>query len=274
MILLMALASSPALAQAPPPDPSAVPEELPILEMPRIDVYVEAPYPPEAQAAGVEATVRLLIEIDDTGTVTNATIEVPVGQGFDEAALAAVRQMRFTPATTAEGPVPVAFEFDYGFVLKPVEPPPEAPIEVAPAVVNLDGIVHEMGTRRLLEGVTLVVDGVTAPDGSAYTAVTDAAGHFELRGVPAGDYVLRVLSTAHVALEQSIEVVAGEATTANLWIRALQYRDNEAVGVYKKEEQEVTRRTITIDEVRKVPGTFGDPVKIVQTRRALSEIFE
>ncbi len=267
MSLLLVLALSRALAQdAPPADPNAVPEELPILEMPRIDVYVEAPYPPEAQAAGVEATVRLLVEIDETGAVMNATIDAPVGQGFDEAALAAVKQMRFTPATTAEGPVPVAFEFDYGFVLKVAEPPPDQPpAEVAPAPVNLDGIVHEMGTRRLLESITLVVDGVTAPDGTPYTAVTDATGHFEIRGVPVGDYVLRVLSPAHVTLEQSIEVVAGEATTASLWIRALEYRDNEAVGIYKKEEQEVTRRTITIDEVRKVPGTFGDPVKVVQT---------
>ena len=135
MWLPLAITLASALAQdAPPVDPAAAPEELPILEMPRIDVYVEAPYPPEAQAAGLEATVRLLVEIDATGAVINATVEVPVGEGFDEAALEAVKQMRFTPATTAEGPVPVAFEFDYGFVLKAPEPlPDEPPPEALPA---------------------------------------------------------------------------------------------------------------------------------------------
>ena len=46
MTLLLALLLSKALADDPAPvDPGAAPEELPILEMPKIDVYVEARVP-------------------------------------------------------------------------------------------------------------------------------------------------------------------------------------------------------------------------------------
>ena len=97
-------------------------EELPILEGPQIREYVEAPYPPEAEAEGIEGTVVLLVEIDEQGGVTYVEVLAPVGYGFDEAAVAAVEQMLFTPAMTEAGPVSVAFEFAYGFSLAPEEP--------------------------------------------------------------------------------------------------------------------------------------------------------
>ena len=33
----------------------------------------------------------------------------------------------------------------------------------------------------------------------------------------------------------------------------------------EREETEVTRRTISIEEVKRIPGTFGDPLKVIQT---------
>ena len=54
----------------------------------------------------------------------------PVGDGFDEAAVAAVQQMTF-PAETRRS-VPVVFEFAYGFVLN--EAP--APTEDVPPPIN------------------------------------------------------------------------------------------------------------------------------------------
>lgn len=264
LVLALALLAHPVQAQEPPPAeaPPAEGEELPILEMPQIATYVEAAYPPEAEAAGIEGTVLLLVEIDETGAVTHVEVVQPIGNGFDEAALAAAQQMRFTPAMTAEGPVAVAFEFAYGFVLRP-EAPAEAPTEAAPPPVNLEGSIREMGTRRWLEGARVVVIGPEQPED--LVASTDVDGKFQIRGVPPGSWTLRVLNPGHVTLEQPIEVVEGEITSANLWIRAEEYRENEAVGVYRKDEQEVTRRTLTIEEVRRVPGTFGDPVKVIQT---------
>lgn len=228
--------------------------DLPIIEMPSVEGYVEAAYPPQAEADGLEATVTLLVTLDDTGAVEEVVIRDPVGHGFDEAALEAVQQMTFSPARTEEGPVGVMFEFAYAFELAP-----EVPVEEQQPPINVEGRIREMGTRRPLEGVAVAVSG------SSMTALTDADGRFALRGVPHGSQTLRLRSPEHVELDQPIDVAKGEVTDAILWLRARTYRDNEAVGYYQREQQEVTRRTLTIEEVKRIPGTFGDPVKVIQT---------
>lgn len=253
MLLLLTLLLSPGLAQDAPEAPAEdAPAELPIVQGPQILEYVEAPYPDAAREEGLEGTVLLRVELDEAGAVVSVEVAEPVGHGFDEAALAAVQAMRFSPAATETGPVPVIFEFAYGFTLQP-----EEPAVAAPPPVTLEGRVREMGTRRPVEGARVVAAGVEGE--------TDADGHFSLRGVPPGDHPVRVLKPGYVTAETSLEVVEGEVTSAELWIRAESYRENESVALYHRVKEEVTRRTLTIEEVRKVPGTFGDPVKVVQT---------
>ncbi|TNE92247.1 MAG: TonB family protein [Deltaproteobacteria bacterium] len=259
----------PAGTTAPEPYTGDVPiEELPILQGPQIVEYVEAPYPPEAEAAGIEGTVLLLIEIDETGTVTYVEVLQEAGNGFDEPAAEAARQMTFTPAMTEAGPVPVAFEFAYGFKLSPEdevvapeggEGEGEQVVEPPPPPVNADGILREMGTRNPVAGALITIEGTDIE------AETDEEGRFELRGVPLGKQVLRALKPGYAVLDTSVEVEEGLVTSATYWIRAESYRDNEAVAVYSREKTEVTKRTITIEEIRRVPGTFGDPLKVVQT---------
>lgn len=254
-LLLASLLTAPAVAQEPaPPEPEPAAEELPLVAGPQILEYVEAPYPEEAREQGLEAVVKLLIELDEAGEVVSVDVVEPQGHGFDEAAVDAVLSMRFAPARTAEGPVPVIFEFEYGFVLTVQEP--EEPL---PAPINLEGTVRELGTRKLLAGVTVVVDGTDL------VATTDEEGRFAVRGVPLGQVTVRLLHPGHVTAETALEIVDGEVTVAPLWMRSEAYRENELVGVYQRREEEVTRRTLTIEEVRRIPGTFGDPVKVVQT---------
>ena len=62
-----------------------------------------------------------------------------------------------------------------------------------------------------------------------------------------------------------VEVAEGEVSVVKLWLRAEQYRENEIVGLYDQPTDEVTRRTITMAEIEQIPGTFGDPVRVVQT---------
>lgn len=255
-LLLALLLPSPSSAQpAPEPAPAAPEEELPIVAMPSIVTYVEAPYPEEARAQGLQAVVKLRIALSADGEVESVDVLEPVGNGFDEAAVDAVLAMTWAPARTEQGPVAVVFDFDYGFVLQP-EPEPEVPVELP---VNLEGQVLEMATRDPLVGVQVVVDG------TELIAQTDAEGRFQLRGAPVGEVRLRLLHVGHVTEEKVVEVVEGEATVLKLWMRAEAYRDNELVAVYERPKDEVTRRTITIQEVKRVPGTFGDPVRVIQT---------
>lgn len=265
----MIFALSLALAQdAPPPTAGGAPteEELPpIVKAPAVVTYVEAAYPPEAKAAGIEGTVGLALTIDETGAVTAAEVIRPAGNGFDEAALAAARAMTFSPAEDPSGPVAVVIEFNYGFVLDvttredavPEAPTPETPAAEAP--VNLDGTLLEMGTRRPLAGLPVHLE----PQG--LDTLSDAEGHYAFRGVPAGPVSVVVNYPGYDRVAQAVEVVGDQLTSVKIWLRNQNYDDGVVMGVYRKETVEVTRREISMAEIRRVPGTFGDPIRVIQS---------
>ncbi len=47
--------------------------------MPTLKKFVQAKYPPEAEAAGLQAVVGLRLDIDRTGKVTHAEVAEPAG---------------------------------------------------------------------------------------------------------------------------------------------------------------------------------------------------
>ena len=262
LLLLLSLLPLAAAQDAPSAAPPAAPAEgelPPLLKDPALLDFVQAPYPPAAEAAGVEASVRLLLEIDATGAVTAVEVVTPAGQGFDEAAVEAARQFRFSPAEDATGPVPVAVEFDYGFKLA-VQPPPAE--EAAPALA-IEGTLREMATRAPIPGAAVQV---RRGEVTIATTTTDAEGRFALSGIDPGAVTLVAFTPEHQRDELDVTVVAGEVTELGLWLRRLSYRGAGVVGIYEKERPpEVTRRTLTMAEVRRVPGTFGDPVRVIQS---------
>src|SRR6185503_8761958 len=71
----------------------------PVVVMPELVTFVDAPYPAEAQAAGIEGNVVLKLTIDKDGNVTAADVAQPAGHGFDEAARDAALKFKFKPAT-------------------------------------------------------------------------------------------------------------------------------------------------------------------------------
>lgn len=247
--------------------PVAAQEEEPLIQEPALLELVQAPYPAEAEAAGLEGRVLLLIEIDEAGVPTSVAVLEPAGHGFDEAAVAAAQAFRFVPAATASGPVPVAIEFGYEFRLAPPEPVADPAVEGgAPAAealpVTLEGELVEMGTRRPLADLPVQV---VAADGTRFDVMSDGVGHFAVPGAPVGAARLRVIAPGYDEAETTVEITAGEVTSVKLWVRNLAYRDNEIVAVYqKKREPEITRRTLSAAEIRRVPGAFGDPVRVIQ----------
>ena len=267
ILALLVLAVTPALGDDPAPS-SAVEDLPPLTKNPELLNFIQAPYPGEARANKIEGTVTLILEIDPSGVVTSVEVVAPAGHGFDEAAVEAARQFRFSPAEDATGPVPVAIEFAYGFVLDAGATEgavPEASTEPAPGgesltlPINLDGVVVEMGTRRPLPDMIVRVE----PMGLETT--TNAEGHYAFQGVETGKHTIRVVRPGYDVLEKSIEIVAGQATNVRLWVRNQSYADPGIIGSYRKETADVTRRTISMEEVRRIPGTFGDPIRVIQS---------
>lgn len=259
----VASAAEPAATAAP-----SVAELPPLLHGPEVTEFVEAVYPVEALSSGTEGTVGLLIEVDATGKVSRIDVIRPAGHGFDDAAVAAVSQFVFQPAEDANGPVVVEVEFDYPFIVPPPAPALEAPLteaaaeELAP--VNLEGDLVEMATfAPVAGGIVLARDSRGKPLGEA---VADEKGHYQFRGLPAGRVKLNARRPGYADAWEGVDVVAGQVTSVKVWLRNLSYRDNEVVAIYERDrEPEVTRRTLSMAEIRRVPGTFGDPVRVIQS---------
>jgi protein TonB len=78
-------------------------------------------YTPEARASRVEGRVRLAVEVDASGHVTDVRVRDGLGYGLDEAATKFARSLRFEPATRCGSPVPSEFTMSLRFIL---DPPP------------------------------------------------------------------------------------------------------------------------------------------------------
>src|SRR6185436_18753422 len=98
-IACIAIAAGHAAAQPDvrPPDTKQVPTGV-VTKAPVLLQAVAPEYPPAALAAGKTAKVKVKIHIDATGIVTKVDVLEPVGDGFDEAAVAAAMQYVFEPA--------------------------------------------------------------------------------------------------------------------------------------------------------------------------------
>src|SRR5262245_47699215 len=82
-------------------------------------LQAQAPeYPPAALAAGKTAKVKVRIHIDATGVVTKVDVLEKVGDGFDEAAVAAAEQYVFEPAEIDGKPSAIAVETTINFVIE------------------------------------------------------------------------------------------------------------------------------------------------------------
>ncbi|MEO8878606.1 MAG: energy transducer TonB, partial [Polyangiaceae bacterium] len=75
-------------------------------------------YPTDARSEEVEADVPLEIVVDKSGAVISARGLSHVGYGFDESALAAIRQYKFSPAGRGGHAVAVRMPWTMQFRLK------------------------------------------------------------------------------------------------------------------------------------------------------------
>lgn len=223
---------------------------------PKLVSFVEAPYPESEKAAGQQASVVLQIAISATGTVENVSVVSSAGAAFDQAAIAAVRQFRFDPAEIDDKPAPIRIQYRYEFVLKPE----------APRTGILEGTVRARGTGAPLAGVRIELDNGLA-------AETDAAGKFTFADLEPGARRVTLSRTDLKALQTQETVVAGEKLQASYEIdlapppaaeSSEDSDDLELVIVLPTLTKEVVSVKVEADQARRVAGTQGDVLKIVE----------
>jgi TonB family protein len=236
---------------------------IPVLtKAPTLVTFVEAAYPQEAEKKGLTAAVKLLVTIGADGKVAEATVTGPAGEGFDEAALAAVKQFIFTPAEVDFAPAPVQIEYVYNFVLKPPEPDAGTDLSDtgapdAGAMAKLEGTLFARGSRGRVPAAIVKCDN--APERETYS---NDEGVFSLE-VPAGECLVRVVASDFEVFTTKEPLEPGETKEVKYYVLP-KISGFQTVVRDQKEKKEVVRRTISRQEAQKIPGTFGDPIRVIQ----------
>jgi TonB family protein len=228
-----------------------------LTKAPELVHFVEAVYPPEAAAAGKTASVELLITLDAEGRVSDARVVTPVGDGFDEAALEAVRRFQFTPAEVDGAPAAIQLQYVYNFVLQPPKVEESAP-PPSPPEATLTGQLLARGSRSRVGGATVRCgDDPEAPE-----ALSDEEGRFSLKVSPGTCEVRVVAGDFHLFTTK--EELAPNETTEVIYYLLPKTPGFETVVRGAREKKEVVRRTLERQELQRVPGTFGDPIRVLQ----------
>ncbi len=222
-----------------------------------------AKYPEAAEKQGLTANVRLLVTIGADGLVPDAKVIEPVGNGFDEAAVAALLKSTFTPAEVDFAPAPVQIEFVYNFVLSlaPPDAGPPVPDGVDAGYVgplsHLKGQLLQRGSRNRISNGT-----VSCLEYEERQAQTDEEGLFDL-AIPPGLCTVRAVGGESEIFKTSETLEPGETKEVKFYLvpKVIGF---QTVVRGQREKKEVVRRTITREELQKIPGTFGDPIRVIQ----------
>ncbi|HET9958162.1 MAG TPA: TonB-dependent receptor [Polyangiaceae bacterium] len=222
---------------------------------PEILEFVDAEYPESEKAQGRAASVVLELAISPLGTVDAARVVESAGIAFDEAALAAARRFRFTPAEIDGRPAPVRIRYRYDFVLR----------EQVPSFGKLTGVVRDKKKGTPLAGVTVQLSGQPS-------VTTDAAGRFEYAEVEPGTYTLSFSRADLRGLQTSESIEAGRSLEAIYEVEqapsepeaAEDSDDLEIVVVAPRLTKQVVSTRVGAEEAQRVAGTQGDVLKVVE----------
>jgi len=105
--------------------PAATPAPTP----PKLVKATQPVYPAAQLASGVNASVALVLTLDETGKVTDVSVATSAGEDFDQAAIEAAKQLEFAPAQRDGKPVAAKIPFRIQFEAQAPAPAP-APANV------------------------------------------------------------------------------------------------------------------------------------------------
>lgn len=309
-LLALAAVSSPLRAQLEPqprPDDEAVPPPpLPPTRLetpPELVAGADPVYPDDAKAAGRAGDVLLRITIDDEGRVgrvdvTQAPGDDDIGRSLAWAAMGAALNFEFVPAsfcTYAYGPdqktpvetcgenKPVAIDYRTTFALATVVE--EVPVEdkavtaAEGGLLNFEGIVREAATKDPLEDVEVAIEvprANVAPTASieeryeTRTTTTDAEGRFSFRGVPDGEHRVSYTRSGYEPAFSDEGFTQKDRTSVVIYLTPRETNKFETVVRRRRAQKDVAKIALSRDEVRRVPGTFGDPIRVIENLPGLA----
>jgi TonB family protein len=247
--------------------PAAAEAAPPALTPPKLVKFVPAQAPDGAGTPPRTTPVDVDVEItiDATGAVTEARVPAPAGDAeraaFEAAALAAVRQFAFEPARRNGQPIPSRIKYRYVF-----DPPPPPP----PTTGAFEGRVLARATGQVVPGVSATVTSPDDAGAAPRTAVTDEGGVFRFVDLPPGHYRVALAGATLAPLTVIEEVTAGDLTSVTYRLdapaaaapaNALEFG---ATVTVEAPPREVTKRTMDAEELLRMAGTRGDPLRAIE----------
>ncbi len=224
---------------------------------PTVTELVEAEYPAAVLAEGKGGEVVFILDVAADGKVGAVELVSATDERLIEPARAALLRFRFSPAEVDGVPAAVRLEYRYVFTPPPPPPPPEPAAAVLLAPISLRLTVLEAGARQPVAGAGVRVDGEVV-------AETDAAGVALLRGLAPGRHLVVVESPQFEREEHEEEVAAGSLLEATYYLLRRGRDPYETIVRSEKDRRHVARVDLSRQEVEKVPGTFGDPVRVLE----------
>jgi TonB family protein len=284
VLLVCALSSSPLAAEDSGKASVTDLDASMLSKAPRLLRQAAPELPPAAREQGVGAEIALLLEVDEKGQVTGASVlapKEPTGLGFEEAAVTAAYQLAFEPAEIEGKPVAVQVLYTFKFVPpKPEEPPappptvgPEAaPAPAAPPVKNLAGILRERGTRLPLAGTLVTVFRADGPTPIGFECTSDRDGRFAFFDLAPGAWQVQVEPPGYYPFHTTEEIRAGELTQVSYFVERSSYNPFDVLIESPRPHKEVSRVVIENEVIEKVPGAMGDALTALQNYAGVGRV--
>jgi len=258
--------------ETPPPPNDSAPQADEKLIPPVLKNDVKPVYPPAAKKEGIAAEVVLNIDIDAEGKVEKATVvqeATATGYGFDEAAMAAAKQLEFEPARVGKQAVPVSISYRFRFVpdIKkevPVKEPKADPKPPPAPKGEFAGHLSERGTRLPLVGIRVTIFRGEGDTAEGYETDTDKEGRFRFENLGAGTWRILADPTGYYPLRVEEKVTENKRTRATYRIEKRSYNAYDVVVTTSEVVREVSQISISAKQAERIPGTFGDVLAVVQ----------
>ena len=250
-------------------------------KMPEIKQFVKAEYPSALMKQGVQGVVLLELLVNETGSVDSVKIVNKLHPTLDSTASVAAHQFKFTPATAGGLPVAVLLQYEYRFTI-------DEEVDTVQKVVNFEGSLIESGTRKPISDAMIVLSFVDTTSDSSLpmpfsmymkkigvidgqsleenklVVLTDSMGKFEFYALPACSVKVAVVIPGYEAFKTEELISRKDVLQTKYYVKRHSYSDYEIVVYGKSEEKEVSRRQLSVKEIKLIPGLGGDAVKVVQ----------
>jgi hypothetical protein len=250
-LLLAALCAQPLSAQ---------PREV---EPPALQEWSAAEYPFPGLFRGIEADIPCELSIDVKGAVEHADCDQSEDAGYARGARDTLREARFRPARLNGQPAPARVRFIYRYLVNRERAGPH-PLFVPFGEVH--GQVLAQGTRISIAGADVIAQGL------GLVAATDALGRWSMT-LPRGSHVLVIVAPDFFRAQLRVEVGAEAPEPETVYLRRSAVSDLSITVPGEKEARLApTKESISHEELRNVPGSNGDPVRVIENLPGLARI--